>query len=73
MTWQPAAFAIRDAMADDLPGVQKLYLEFRNAEFNAAVPQERAERFLTELERYPGSALLVGLLDGVPVAACTLS
>jgi hypothetical protein len=32
MTWQPAAFAIRDARADDLPGVQKLYLEFRNAE-----------------------------------------
>lgn len=27
---------------------------------------------MTELERYPGSALLVGLLDGVPVATCTL-
>jgi len=63
---------IRDATPADLPGIQRLYLEFRNADFNAPVPQSRAERFMADLHRYPGSALLVGIIDDVPVTTCTL-
>ncbi len=72
MTAAPAGLTVRDAKPGDLPGVQRLYLEFRNAEFNAAVPQRRAEQFVAELHRYPGSALLVGLVDELPVTTCTL-
>ena len=69
---QTSGLVIRDARSADLAGVQRLYLEFRNAEFNAAVSQERAERFVMELACYAGSALLVGLLDDLPVTTCTL-
>jgi ribosomal protein S18 acetylase RimI-like enzyme len=69
---RPAELLIREALREDLPGVQRLYLELNNAQYNQPVPQDWAERFLTELHRYPGSALLVGLVDGVPVTTCTL-
>lgn len=72
MNGMPAGLIIREATPGDLPSVQRLYLEFRNADFNAALPQERAEQFVRELHGYPGSALLVGVVGDVPVTTCTL-
>ncbi|MGE0280660.1 MAG: N-acetyltransferase family protein [Rhizobiaceae bacterium] len=68
----PVGLVIRDAIPADLPGIQKLYLEFRNAGFNAPVTQSRAERFVADLHRFPGSALLVGVIEQTPVTTCTL-
>jgi len=68
----PAGLTIREAIATDLPGVQKLYLEFRNRTLNAPVSTQRAEQFLVELRRYSGSVLLVGIVDAEPATTCTL-
>lgn len=72
MTGAPAELLIRSALPADLAGIQRLYLELANAEHNKPIPQEQAERFVAELGRYPGSALLVGLIENVPVTTCML-
>lgn len=63
---------LRTALPADLPGIQLLYGELANAQFNAPVSQRRAEQFVAELGRYRGSALLVGLVGAIPVTTCTL-
>lgn len=63
-------FVIRAAGPDDLPRLQQLYLHLASDDAICAPDQAQAilERFL----RYPGSAILIGEIDGALVASCTL-
>jgi len=66
----PDDLTIRQATADDLASLKALYLHL-NPDDPAPDPAE-APRILEQLERYAGSAVLVGLCDGTPVTSCTL-
>lgn len=63
---------VREALPGDLETVQQLYLHLRNAARNQPVGQVRADQFVSQLQRYPGSALLVGLTEDRVVSTCTL-
>lgn len=63
---------VREALPSDLEAVQQLYLHLRNAVRNHPVSQSRAEQFVEQLQRYYGSALLVGIADDQVVSTCTL-
>jgi len=66
----PDDLVIRPATADDLAALPALYLHL-NPDDPAPEPAA-APGILEQLERYAGSAVLVGYCDGMPVASCTL-
>ena len=61
---------IRPALSGDLPQLLALYPHLNPAD---RIPSlEVAERRLDELQRYRGSAILVGIVDTSMIASCTL-
>lgn len=63
-------FDIRTARPADLPALLALYRHLSSSE--PASPGPEAERILQEFERYPGSAIYIGLLGDALVASCAL-
>ena len=64
------ALEIRTARPADLPSLLALYRHLSSSE--PASPGPEAERILQEFERYPGSAIYIGLLGDTLVASCAL-
>jgi GNAT superfamily N-acetyltransferase len=61
---------IRPALSGDLPQLLALYPHLNPAD---RIPSlEVAERRLDELQRYRGSAILIGIVDTSMIASCTL-
>jgi hypothetical protein len=61
------ALEIRTAQPADLPALLALYRHLSSSE--PASPGPEAERILQEFERYPGSAIYIGLLGDALAAA----
>ena len=61
---------IRTADQDDLPALLELYRQLHPAD--EPVSPEVASNRLGQLLLYPGSSVLVGILDDATVATCTL-
>lgn len=64
------ALEIRTAGPADLPALLALYRHLSSSA--PASPGPEAERILQEFERYPGSAIYIGLLGDALVASCAL-
>ncbi len=64
------ALEIRNATSADLEILWPLYREL-NPE-DEVIDNEAAKRRLERLEKYPGSAILIGILEKVAVTSCTL-
>ncbi len=61
---------VRVAQRGDLPAVLKLYPYLNPGDPD--VPIAEAERIWEQYQRYPGSAVFIGLVAGVPVTTCAL-
>jgi len=65
-----SALSTRPASRADLPQLLALYPHLNPAD--PIPPLDIAERRLEELQKYPGSAVFVGLADRAIVTSCTL-
>jgi GNAT superfamily N-acetyltransferase len=61
---------VRSASALDLPDLLALYAQLHPG--TPALAPEDANHILAEFSRYPGSAILVGVLGRKPVTTCAL-
>ncbi|MEP9370584.1 GNAT family N-acetyltransferase [Mesorhizobium sp. KR1-2] len=66
----PHDLSIRTATRDDLPALLELYRHLVPDEYDLDI--EQAADIWERFSRYDGSAIHVGVLDGVPVSTCTL-
>jgi len=61
---------IRQALGSDLPQLLALYPHLNPAD---PIPSlEVAQRRLEALQKYPGSAVFIGIVDASTIASCTL-
>jgi len=66
----PQYLDVRVAERRDLPAVLKLYPDLNPDDPDVATVD--AERIWDQFQRYPGSAIFIGLVAGVAVTTCTL-